>query len=81
MPSWPQSFPAIAEMLQGKIHRDVLAPPAEAVRVRCAANGEMGVILGAAGLILYELFEPVQRMSVRATHTQSSAKSSQLVLN
>ncbi len=76
-----QSFPAVAEMVQARIHRDLLAPPAEAVRVRCAANAETGVILGAAGLVLYELFEPVQRISVRATRTQTEARPSQVVLN
>jgi predicted NBD/HSP70 family sugar kinase len=76
-----ESFPAVAEMLQGKIHKDVLAPPAEAVRVRCAANVETGVILGAAGLVLYELFEPVQRISVRATRTEHATKPSELVMN
>jgi predicted NBD/HSP70 family sugar kinase len=60
-----QSHPAVAEMLQVKIHRDRLTPPAEAVRVRCAANGENGVILGAVGLVLYELFEPVPGVTLR----------------
>ena len=76
-----EAFPAIAEMLQGKIHRDVLAPPAEAVRVRCAANVETGVILGAAGLVLYELFEPAQRVSVRAIRMERATRSSQVVMN
>ena len=76
-----ESLPAVAEMLQGKIHRDVLTPPAEAVRVRCSANAETGVILGAAGLVLYELFEPTQRISERATRTQNVAKQPQLVLS
>jgi predicted NBD/HSP70 family sugar kinase len=75
-----EAFHAAAEMLQGKIHRDVLAPPAEAVRVRCAANLETGVILGAAGLVLYELFEPMQRISVRAARTESVTKTEQPVL-
>ena len=61
-------------MLQLKIHRDLLTPPAEAVRVRCAANGENGVILGAAGLVLYELFEPIQRISARTPHRQSASR-------
>ncbi len=74
-------FPAVAEMLQGKIHRDILAPPAEAIRVRCAANAETGVILGAAGLVLYELFEPMQRTSVRATRAENVTRPSQVVLD
>jgi predicted NBD/HSP70 family sugar kinase len=67
-----ESFPAVAEMLQHKIYMNVLAPSAEAVRVRCAANAENGVILGAAGLVLYELFEPAQRVSVRSARLQSA---------
>lgn len=63
-----QAFPACAEMLQHRIHESVLTPPAEAVRVRCAANGERGVLLGAAGLILYDLFEPVPRVPYVASH-------------
>jgi predicted NBD/HSP70 family sugar kinase len=63
-----QAHPAVAEMLQVKIHRDRLTPPAEAVRVRCAAHGQDGVILGAAGLVLYELFEPVPGVPLRGGH-------------
>ena len=66
--SLAQADPGIAEMLQMKIHGDLLNPPAEAVRVRAASHGESAVILGAAGLVLYELFEPLQRLSVRSTH-------------
>jgi len=76
-----QSFPAVAEMLQSRIHRDVLSPPAEALRVRCAANADKGVILGAAGLVLYELFEPVQRFSIRTSRFQNVAKPVHLALN
>lgn len=76
-----QSFPGIAEMLQVKIHRDLLTPPAEAVRVRCAVHGETGVILGAAGLVLYELFEPIPRQSVRSARRQSVSKSREGVLS
>jgi predicted NBD/HSP70 family sugar kinase len=68
----PECYPAVAEMLQDRIHRNVLTPLAEAVRVRCAASAENGVILGAAGLVLYELFEPVHRVSVRTTRLQQS---------
>lgn len=63
-----QSYPQIAAMLQEKIHRDLLAAPAEAVQVRPARHGGNGVILGAAGLVLYELFEPLHRFSVRGAH-------------
>jgi predicted NBD/HSP70 family sugar kinase len=70
-----QNYPGIAEMLQLKIHRDLLTPPAEAVRVRAASHGESGVILGAASLVLFELFEPVQHVSVRTAHRQSATRS------
>jgi predicted NBD/HSP70 family sugar kinase len=76
-----ESFPAVAEMLQAKIHRDILTPPAEAVRVRCAVNADMGVVLGAAGLVLYELFEPIQRESAHATRTENATKQAQAVLD
>jgi predicted NBD/HSP70 family sugar kinase len=68
-------YPGIAEMVQLKIHRDLLTPPAEAVRVRTASHGDSAVIMGAAGLVLYELFEPIQRVSVRSSR-HSSAQSS-----
>ncbi len=69
-----QCYPAIAEMLQQRIHRDLLAAPAEAVRVRPAMHGESGVILGAVGLVLYELFEPLHSFSVRTARRQSLLK-------
>ena len=75
-----ESFPAVSEMLQRRIHKDVLTPPAEAVRVRCAANVERGAILGAAGLVLYELFEPLERVSMRKARPQITAKPLQLAL-
>jgi len=66
-----QSYPDIAVMLQDKIHRDLLAVPAEAVHVQPALHGENGVILGAAGLVLYELFEPLHSFSVRRSRRQN----------
>jgi len=66
-----QSYPQLAEKLQQKIQKDLLLPPAEAVRVRCAMHGDSGVILGAVGLVLYELFEPLRSFSVRAPQGQS----------
>jgi predicted NBD/HSP70 family sugar kinase len=69
-----QNYPAIAETLQDKIHRDLLTPPAEAVHVRSAKHGESGVILGAAGLVLYELFEPLHSFSARSTQRHAGAK-------
>ncbi len=62
-----QYYPHAADMLREKIHKDLLAIPAEAVRVTTAMHGESGIVLGAAGLILYELFEPLHTVSLRAT--------------
>ena len=69
-----QCFPKVAGMLQEKIHKDLLSVPAEAVRVRAAKNREGGVILGAAGLVLYEMFEPLHSLSLRATRRGGTAK-------
>lgn len=69
-----QSHPAIADLLQEKIHRDLLAVPAEAVCVRPAKHGENGVTLGAAGLVLYELFEPLHSSPARSAHRQNITK-------
>ncbi len=65
-----QNYPAIAKTLQEKIHKDLLVPPAEAVRVLPAIHGERGVIYGAVGLVLYELFEPLHSLSVRTSRRQ-----------
>jgi hypothetical protein len=53
-------------MLQEKIHKDLLVTPAEAVHVRPALNAENGVVLGAVGLVLYELFEPLHTFTSRS---------------
>lgn len=64
-------YPPIAEMLEERIHKDLLVPPAEAVRVRTAMNAENGVILGAVGLVLYELFEPLHTFSSRTVRQRN----------
>jgi predicted NBD/HSP70 family sugar kinase len=69
-----QEYPVIAEMLQLKIHTDLLTPPVEAVRVRPASHGEFSVILGAAGLVLYEFFEPFHAVSSRSARRHKIAK-------
>jgi N-acetylglucosamine repressor len=69
-----QAYPACAAMLQERIHKDLLAAPAEAVRVKTAKHGEGGVILGAAGLVLYELFEPLHSTSLRAARRHKLIK-------
>ncbi len=68
-----QYLPEIAEMLQTRIHRDLLAPAAEAVRVRTAQHGRNGVIMGAVSLVLYELFEPLHSVSARGSQRKSAA--------
>ncbi|MDE3058036.1 MAG: ROK family transcriptional regulator [Bacteroidota bacterium] len=68
-----QHYPHAADMLREKIHKDLLAIPAEAVRVTTAKHGENGILLGAAGLILYELFEPLHTVSLRAARRQHVA--------
>jgi predicted NBD/HSP70 family sugar kinase len=69
-----QNYPSLAETLQDKIRADLLTPPAEAVHVRLAMHGEIGVILGAAGLVLYELFEPLHTYSVRSSLRHAGKK-------
>jgi len=49
----------VLERVQQKVRADILSVPAEAVRIAPAALQENGVILGAAGLVLYDLFKPV----------------------
>jgi N-acetylglucosamine repressor len=60
----------IGGFLQKKIRHDRLSPPVEAVRVTTAPYADQSVILGAAGLVLHEFFEPmpvVQRQRSRRT--------------
>ncbi len=73
-----QSLPDVATMLQNRIHRDLLGPPAEAVRVRPAKHGKNGVILGAVSLVLYELFEPLHSIRMRASHEKLLARSEEV---
>jgi hypothetical protein len=59
----------------GEISRIEIAKlTAEAVHVRSARHGETGVILGAAGLVLYELFEPLHTFSVRSSLRHAGTK-------
>ncbi len=67
-----QHLPEVAEMLQTRIHRDLLAPAADAVRVRTAQHGRNGVIMGAVSLVLYELFEPLHNVSARGTQKRTA---------
>ena len=71
-----QSYPPVAEMLQERIHSDLLRAPVETLRVRSARHGENGVILGAVSLVLYELFEPLHTGSQRSARRESTLKTS-----
>ncbi len=50
--------PRVAQAVQRKIGRDLLTEPAKAVSVRPAQLQSDGVVLGAVGLVLYDLFKP-----------------------
>lgn len=69
-----QLCPSLAVLVQEKIRKDLLTAPAEAVHVRAARHGENGVIFGAAGLTLYEFFEPLHRISDRSVRRQAGVK-------
>lgn len=47
----------VLDRVQQKVRQDILSVPAEAVRILPAALKEDGVILGAVGLVLYDLFK------------------------
>ncbi|MBM4161980.1 MAG: ROK family transcriptional regulator [Ignavibacteria bacterium] len=49
----------VLERVRQKVHEDILSVPAEAVRIVPAALKHDGVIVGAVGLVLYDLFKPV----------------------
>ena len=64
----------LAGMLHDKIHKDLLPVPADAAKVRSARHGEAGVVLGAVGLVLYEMFEPLHSLSLRPTRRHKVGK-------
>jgi N-acetylglucosamine repressor len=61
----PRSCPSCISRVQEKIQTDILSVPAEVVRLKQASLGERATILGAVGLVLYELFEPLHSLSIR----------------
>lgn len=69
-----QYFPLIAEILQEKIHKDLLSVPADAVRVKASTHGDKGVVLGAVSLILYDLFEPLHTTALHGMRKYSYLK-------
>ncbi len=52
--------PEVAALVQEKLSRDHLPEPAKAVTVRSAQLRSDGVLLGAVGLVLYDLFKPAR---------------------
>lgn len=52
--------PEVAALVQEKLSRDHLPEPAKAVTVRPAQLRSDGVLLGAVGLVLYDLFKPTR---------------------
>jgi N-acetylglucosamine repressor len=70
----PRSYPKITDIVRENIHKDLLSVPAEAVLVRASARGEEAVALGATGLVLYEMFEPLHTVSLHASRRYSFMK-------
>ncbi|MGA9406880.1 MAG: ROK family transcriptional regulator [Bacteroidota bacterium] len=71
-----QCYPKIIDLVQETIHKDLLSVPAEAVMVRAATRGEEAVALGATGLVLYEMFEPLHTISLNASRRYSFVRPS-----
>ncbi len=57
----------VLKLVQQKVKDDILSVPAEATKIRPASLGRDGVVLGAVGLVLYDLFKPVRNDVVRST--------------
>jgi predicted NBD/HSP70 family sugar kinase len=60
------SDPSLALRVQDKLGRDRLSEPATAVSVRPSLLGSDGVVMGAVGLVLYDLFKPARVNGVTA---------------
>ena len=71
-----QCYPELIELVRETIHKDLLSVPAEAVLVRAATRGEEAVALGATGLVLYEMFEPLHTVSLHASRRYSFVRPS-----
>ena len=71
-----QCYPDIIGFVRDNIHKDLLSIPAEAVLVRAATRGEEAVALGATGLVLYEMFEPLHTISLHASGRYSFVRRS-----
>ncbi len=64
-----QSSSKLIDLVKGKIQKDLLSVPAEAVQVKASVQGEEAVALGASSLVLYEMFEPLHTISLQADRT------------
>ncbi len=71
-----QCYPKLIDRVRETIHKDLLSVPAEAVQVRAATRGEEAVALGATGLVLYEMFEPLHTISLHASRRYSFVRPS-----
>ena len=71
-----QCYPELIDLVRETIHKDLLSVPAEAVLVRAATRGEEAVALGATGLVLYEMFEPLHTVSLHASRRYSFVRPS-----
>ena len=71
-----QCYPKLIDQVRETIHKDLLSVPAEAVQVRAATRGEEAVALGATGLVLYEMFEPLHTISLHASRRYSFVRPS-----
>lgn len=61
--------------VQERVREDILSMPAEAVHIRPAKLGGDGVLVGSAGLVLYDLFKPAgvrKRTPAAVAETQSN---------
>lgn len=65
--------PMVARLVQQKVGRDLLAEPAKAVDVRCAQLNSDGVLLGAVGLVLYDLFKPFRSARLETSAAELGA--------
>ncbi|HTP79064.1 MAG TPA: ROK family transcriptional regulator [Bacteroidota bacterium] len=64
--------PKVAALVQDRVRFDVLSAPAEAVQIVPAKLGSDGVLLGAVGLVLYDLFKPSRTQQNRRQPIQAS---------
>jgi len=70
-----EASPALLDAIRRNVQEDILPAPAEAVAIRPSALKEDGVIMGAVGSVLYDLFRPgvairnggARRVALRST--------------